>query len=67
MIHLTVNGSPIQLEAPTTVTDYLTAHGYALTRIAVELNGAILSKANYATTFLTEADTMEVVTFVGGG
>lgn len=67
MIHLTVNGAPIQLEAHTTVTDYLTAHGYTPARIAVELNGAILPKANYATTFLTEADTMEVVTFVGGG
>lgn len=67
MFKITVNGTPVPLDAPTTVTQYLESHGYTLTRIAVELNGAILPKSSYSTTFLTEADTMEVVTFVGGG
>ena len=67
MIQITVNGAPVKLNAPTTVADYLTTRGYTLTRIAVELNGAILPKSSYSATFLTEADTMEVVTFVGGG
>lgn len=67
MIPITVNGVPVELETSISVKEYLDSHGYTLTRIAVELNGAILSKSNYSTTFLTEADTMEVVTFVGGG
>ena len=67
MIHITVNGSKVELENPVTVTECLTSRNYTLTRIAVELNGAILPKSAYSATTLTEADTMEVVTFVGGG
>ena len=67
MIHITVNGSKVELENPVKVTEFLTSRNYTLTRIAVELNGAILPKSAYSATTLTEADTMEVVTFVGGG
>ena len=67
MIHITVNGSKVELENSVTVTEFLTSRNYTLTRIAVELNGAILPKSAYSATTLTEADTMEVVTFVGGG
>ena len=67
MIQITVNGSKVELENPVTVTEFLTWRNYTLTRIAVELNGAILPKSAYSATTLTEADTMEVVTFVGGG
>lgn len=67
MIHITVNGSKVELENPVAVTEFLTSRNYTLTRIAVELNGAILPKSAYSATTLTEADTMEVVTFVGGG
>lgn len=67
MIHITVNGMEVELPAPATVTEYLEARGYKLTRIAVELNGNILPKSDYSCTRLAEADTMEVVSFVGGG
>ena len=67
MIHITVNGSKVELENLVMVTEFLTSRNYTLTRIAVELNGAILPKSAYSATTLTEADTMEVVTFVGGG
>ena len=36
-------------------------------RIVVEYNGKILSKADWESTRVSPADTMEVVTFVGGG
>ena len=36
-------------------------------RIAVELNGEILPKNEYADRMLEDGDRMEVVTFVGGG
>ena len=36
-------------------------------RIAVELNGDILPKYQYSETMLKDGDSMEVVTFVGGG
>lgn len=41
--------------------------GYAGKRFVVELNGEIISKELYATTVLTAADRLEIVSFVGGG
>lgn len=67
MIHIKVNGTDVQLSTPITVTEYLEERQYKLTRIAVELNGNILPKSEYSTTTLSEADTLEVVSFVGGG
>lgn len=67
MIQITVNGVPVQLSEPVTVAGYLEERGYKLNRIAVELNGAILPKADYGSAMLAEHDTMEVVSFVGGG
>lgn len=62
-----VNGETCTLNAPIRVSDYLSDHGYAAGRVAVELNGEILPKASYETTLLTDADTLEIVHFVGGG
>ncbi len=50
-----------------TVAEYLTASGYDLKRVAVELNGDILPKAQYDSTVLQDGDSVEVVSFVGGG
>ncbi len=36
-------------------------------RIAVEVNGEIVGKRDYAETILHDGDTVEVVSFVGGG
>ena len=37
------------------------------TRVAVELNRAIVRRLDHPTTQLTDGDTIEVVTLVGGG
>ena len=47
--------------------DFINLHGYRKEVIAVELNGDIVPKGEYANTILTEADTLEIVSFVGGG
>lgn len=67
MLQITVNGILTELPAPVTVAEYLHIHNYDPARIAVELNERILSKSDYPTTTLTEADVMEIVSFVGGG
>ncbi|HEY1909076.1 MAG TPA: sulfur carrier protein ThiS [Myxococcaceae bacterium] len=36
-------------------------------RVAVELNGEVLRQAQHPETTLRDGDTLEVVTFVGGG
>ena len=50
-----------------TITDYLTGAGFDLKRVAVERNGAIVPKARYDETVLCDGDSVEVVSFVGGG
>ncbi len=50
-----------------TVVEYLTERGYDIKRVAVELNGDILPKAQYDSTVLHDGDSVEIVSFVGGG
>ena len=50
-----------------TIAEYLTESGYDLRRVAVELNGDILPKAQYGNIVLQDGDSVEIVSFVGGG
>lgn len=50
-----------------TLAAYLAASHYDIKRIAVERNGEIVPKAQYAHTLLQEGDKIEIVSFVGGG
>lgn len=62
-----VNGEVKLLETESSLSDYLTKEGYQISRIAVERNGAIVPKGEYANVILSDADTLEIVSFVGGG
>lgn len=46
---------------------YLTALGCDPAKVAVEQNGQIVPKAQYASVVLKDTDELEVVSFVGGG
>ena len=61
-----VNGEERDI-AGMTVAEYLASTNYNLNRIATELNGEIIPKAAYADTVLRDGDSVEVVSFVGGG
>ena len=61
-----INGKCLEL-AGSTLQEYLASAGYDMTRIAVERNGEIVPKAAYGETVLQEGDSLEVVSFVGGG
>lgn len=50
-----------------TLTEYLAATDYDPKRIAVERNGDIVPKAQYCETVLADGDSVEIVSFVGGG
>lgn len=63
---VTVNGQA-QDAAGKTLAELLTSAGYETGRIAVERNGDIVPKAQYASTVLEDGDALEVVRFVGGG
>ena len=62
-----VNGETIILLEKTSLLELLQRNGYATDKIAVELNGEIISRSRYASVILTDADKLEIVSFVGGG
>lgn len=61
-----INGEAADV-AGQTLADYLTASGYDIQRVAVERNLEIVPKSGYQDTILQDGDTLEVVSFVGGG
>ena len=61
-----INGENLDVGSKS-VAEYLYSAGYDLTRVAVELNGNIVPKAKYADTIFKDGDSVEVVSFVGGG
>ena len=61
-----VNGTEQDI-AGKTVSEYLTTTNYDPKRIAVERNGDIVCKSQYDTTVLENGDSLEIVSFVGGG
>lgn len=63
---VTVNGSDLDI-AGKNLSEYLATTNYDRTRIAVEINLEIVPKTQYDSTVLKDQDTVEVVSFVGGG
>lgn len=62
-----VNGKQVELKESLTLENFLESNGYALTKVAVELNGKIVPRKEYAATILQDTDALEIVCFVGGG
>lgn len=62
-----VNDEPRALDTGATVADLVAALGLGPRRIAVEVNRAVVPRADYATTVLSDGDAVEVIHFVGGG
>ena len=61
-----INGELFNV-AGKSVAEYLKTTSYDMKRIAVERNGDIIPKAQYAETVFEDGDSVEVVSFVGGG
>nr|WP_122012764.1 sulfur carrier protein ThiS [Maliibacterium massiliense] len=62
-----INGEPHPEAVGLTLAAFVAQVGLQPTRIAVEYNGAILSRDTYAHTVLQDGDSVEIVNFVGGG
>jgi len=61
-----VNGTELDI-ASKTLTEYLATTNYDMKRIAVERNGDIVFKSQYDVIVLKDGDSLEIVSFVGGG
>ena len=66
-MNLTINGQPRDFAALATLEDLLSTLGLKQDRVAVERNGAIVSRDAWAATPLADGDRLEIVHFVGGG
>ena len=62
-----INGNEIKLENETVLSGILEDQGFNLLKIAVMKNGDIVPKAEYDKTLINDNDSLEVVSFVGGG
>jgi sulfur carrier protein len=66
-ITITLNGDPYTIEGDPRVAILVERLGIRPTRVAVEINGAIIPKSLYGTTVIAAGDAVEVINFVGGG
>ena len=61
-----INGEELNM-AGKTIAEYLATTNFDPKRIAVERNGDIVPKEKYGETILQDGDSLEIVSFVGGG
>ncbi|HEX3133663.1 MAG TPA: sulfur carrier protein ThiS [Planctomycetota bacterium] len=66
-MRVTVNDQPTDVPDTATVADLLVALALPGTRVAVEVNRQLVRRVHHGETRLSEGDTVEVVTLVGGG
>jgi thiamine biosynthesis protein ThiS len=66
-LEIVLNGEPHRLPAGATVLDLVTGLGRDPRTVAVERNGEIVRRPEYAATPLAPGDRLEVVHFVQGG
>lgn len=65
--NVVVNGEATALPAGATVLNLLETLRLSATDVAVERNAEIVPRATFADAQLNEGDTLQIVTFVGGG
>ncbi len=66
-MRVTINGKDEVLDAGATVAGMLEAREAEPRRVAVEVNHELVSRREFQNRVLAEGDTIEIVTFVGGG
>jgi sulfur carrier protein len=66
-IVLKVNGEAVRMPSGSTVADLLKTLALLPTHVAVEHNLRVVPRAEHAVVRLNHGDSVEIVTFVGGG
>lgn len=66
-LQINLNGELTTLENVHTIADLVKQLGYTNKRIAIESNGNIVPRSEYANTKLANNDSLEIITAVGGG
>jgi sulfur carrier protein len=66
-VRMMINGRNENVAEGMTAKEYLDKHGYDASKTAILLNGKIVPRAEFGSTPLSDGDSMEIVSFVGGG
>ena len=67
VLRVTVNGEAREFPGGTSVAALLAQFGRHPRTVALERNGAIVPRARFDDTFLTQGDRIEIVAFAQGG
>ena len=67
MAKIQLNGKKVSIKQKLSVFDLLKKHKLDDRKVAVELNGAIITKKKYKQRFVKNNDKIEIVHFTGGG
>jgi sulfur carrier protein len=67
MVTITLNGEPRQFERALPLTQLIDTLGLGGKRIAIERNGEIVPRSEFASRAIADGDTLEIVVAVGGG
>lgn len=62
-----INGKTVEKPQGLTISKLLQDEGFDINRVAVLLNEKVVKKASFCETCVKNDDTIEVVSFVGGG
>lgn len=62
-----VNGKEQGLSEEILISELLELMGYQADRVAVEHNGHMIPRSGLSETTIKDGDTLEIVSFVGGG
>ncbi|MBX7061191.1 MAG: sulfur carrier protein ThiS [Pyrinomonadaceae bacterium] len=66
-MEITLNGSPRNVDTSVSIATLVEELSMPERRLAVELNGIVVRKADWPETILNAGDRIEIVHFVGGG
>lgn len=66
-MQIIINGEKKIIDNNTTLAALLKELAIDSQRVAVELNRNIIDKADYSKTILKDNDSLEIVSFIGGG
>ncbi len=67
MAKIQLNGKKVVIKNNYSISDLLKKYKLTNKKVAIEYNGAIISKSNYKKKYLKNNDKIEIVHFIGGG
>ena len=64
---ITINGKPEEIKLQSNLTGLILSKGLCVDNLVIEYNSRIVPKREWEDIVLEENDTVEIVSFVGGG